>query len=248
MIAVRTADELKRLRKAGAVVAKTLAMLKKKVRPGITTGELDAAAEQFIRKSGARPAFLGYRGYPATICASINEEVVHGIPSGRIVRDGDILSIDVGVELNGYFSDAAITVPVRTVAAEAARLIAVTREALAQGIAQARAGGQVGDISAAVQACVEAAGFSVVREFVGHGIGAQLHEEPQIPNFGVPGQGAVLQPGMVLAIEPMVNAGVWRVEILADGWTAVTKDRALSAHFEHTVAVTDSDPEILTRE
>jgi len=246
MIPIKSTGELKKIRAACAIAAKTLAFLRKKIKPGITTRELDAAADVFIQQQGGVSAFLGYRGYPANICTSINEEVVHGIPSGRMLRPGDLISLDVGVELEGYFGDAAITVPVGQIAEPAQRLINVTKQALLEGIAQARKGNHVSDISHAVQKHAEAAGFSVVREFVGHGIGAQLHEEPQIPNFGSPGRGVAIHPGMVFAIEPMVNVGGWKVEVLADGWTAVTRDRQLSAHFEHTVCVTESDAEILT--
>ncbi|MDD5747081.1 MAG: type I methionyl aminopeptidase [Candidatus Omnitrophica bacterium] len=246
MIPIKSKQELIKIRKAGVQVAKTLRFLKSKVVPGITTRDLDEEAARFISRGGGKAAFLGYRGYPGHICTSINEEVVHGIPCGRILRDGDIISLDVGVEYEGYFGDAAITVPVGKVSAEAQRLIDVTREALYKAIDAARIGNHLSDVSCAVQQYVEAAGFSVVREFVGHGIGAHLHEEPQIPNYGVPGNGVVLEAGMVLAIEPMVNAGTWKVEVLSDGWTAVTKDKKLSAHFEHTIGITKDKAEIFT--
>lgn len=243
----KTKSELEKIKKASILVAKTLKLLKAKIKPGITTAELDAAAENFIRESGGIPAFKDYRGYPASICASINEQVVHGIPSGRILRDGDIISIDVGVKLDGFFGDAAITYPVGKINKQAKRLIDVTREALYQAINVARKGNYLSDISYAVQSYVEKAGFSVVRDFVGHGIGASLHEEPQIPNFGEPGCGPLLQAGMVLAIEPMVNAGSSQVVVLDDEWTAITRDRKLSAHFEHTVCVRDAEAEIFSR-
>ncbi|MFH2137797.1 MAG: type I methionyl aminopeptidase [Candidatus Omnitrophota bacterium] len=246
MIPIKSKNEIQKIRKAGQLVVKTLEYLKDKVKPGVTTREIDIESEKFIKKCGAKAAFFGYRGYPAHICISINEEIVHGIPGGRMLRDGDIVGLDFGVELEGYFGDAAITVPVGEIDKESQRLIDVTREALCKAIEVARKGNYLSDISHAVQQHVEKNGFSVVREFVGHGIGAKLHEEPQIPNYGTPGNGVKLEPGMVLAIEPMVNAGIWKVEILEDGWTAVTKDRKLSAHFEHTVCITEDDAEILT--
>ena len=246
MISIKTKSEIKKLRKAGLIVAKTLKYLKSKIKPGITTRQLDIEAENFIKKNKARPAFLGYHGYPGTICASINEEVVHGIPNERVLLEGDIISIDVGVEIDGYFGDAAITVGVGKVSEDAKRLMEVTRQALNKAIDIARKDVHLSDVSHAVQTFVEQSGFSVVRDFVGHGIGANLHEEPQIPNFGKPGSGVRLQPGMVLAIEPMVNAGTWKVEVLDDGWTAVTADDKLSAHFEHTICITNSKAEILT--
>jgi methionyl aminopeptidase len=218
------------------------------VRPGVSTKELDEFAEEFTEKHNARPAFKGYRGYPGSVCTSINQEVVHGIPSSsRKVRDGDILSLDFGVELDGYFADAALTVPVGKVAPERQKLLRVTRESLEQGIDKIRPGNRLGDVSSAVQQWVEKNGFSVVREFVGHGIGTKMHEDPQLPNYGSPGQGPRLQEGMVLAIEPMVNTGGPGVRILEDEWTAVTTDGSDSAHFEHTVAVTAKGPWILTR-
>ncbi len=243
----KTKSELAKIKKAGIIVAKTLKLLKAKIRPGITTKKLDNEAENFIRKSGAIPAFKGYRGYPATICASVNEEVVHGIPGGRILRDGDIISVDVGAELDGFFGDAAITYPVGRISKQAGKLIEVTREALYKAINAARKGNHLSDVSHAVQSHAEKAGFSIVRDFVGHGIGASLHEEPQIPNFGEPGYGLKLEAGMVLAIEPMVNAGTAKVVVLDDNWTAVTRDRKLSAHFEHTICVTNAEAEIFTR-
>jgi methionyl aminopeptidase len=227
-------------------VAKTIEMLRREVRPGITTAELDRLAEAFIRDHGARPAFKGYRGFPASFCPAINDEVVHGIPGSRELREGDIIGIDVGVEKDGFFGDAAVTVPVGKVSEEAERLLAVARESLAEGIAQARPGNRVGDISHAIQSCVERNGYSVVRALVGHGIGREMHEEPQVPNFGPPDRGPRLMVGQVLAIEPMVNTGGPEVVTRPDGWTVVTKDGGLSAHFEHTVAVGRQGPEILS--
>jgi methionyl aminopeptidase len=233
--------------KAGRLVGEVLTQLAATVRPGINTAELDEIAEKWIGKAGGTPAFKGYHGYPATICASINDEVIHGIPSGRRVLDeGDIISIDVGVSLDGYYGDSAVTLPVGRVSEEAAELLRVTEESLFKAIEHARPGARVSDIGHAVQQHVEAHGFSVVREFVGHGIGQRMHEEPQIPNYGEPGRGPRLAEGMVLAIEPMVNAGKAAVKVLGDGWTAVTRDKSLSAHFEHTVAVTAGEPWILT--
>jgi methionyl aminopeptidase len=212
----------------------------------VTTAELDRAAERLVIAAGADPAFKGYRGYPCTLCASVNEQVVHGIPSARALVEGDIISLDMGVKLNGFYGDSAVTVPVGRVAPEVATLLRVTQEALGKGIDRVRLGGRVSDIGHAIQQHVEASGFSVVREFVGHGIGAALHEEPQIANYGEPGRGPRLAEGMTLAIEPMVNMGRPAVRVLADGWTAVTRDGSLSAHFEHTVAVTKSGPLVLT--
>jgi methionyl aminopeptidase len=247
VIVCRSAAELERLREAGRLVGEVLTDLAARVGPGVTTAELDEAAEERIRRAGALPAFKGYHGYPATICASVNDEVIHGIPSARrVLNDGDIISIDVGASLGGYFGDSAITLPVGEVSDEAATLLRVTEEALYKAIELVRVGGRVSDIGHAVQQHVESYGFSIVREFVGHGIGQQMHEEPQIPNYGESGRGPRLAEGMVLAIEPMVNAGRAAVKVLADGWTAVTRDGSLSAHFEHTVAVTASEPWILT--
>jgi methionyl aminopeptidase len=247
VIICRSAAELERMREAGRLVGEVLAELSAMVAPGITTADLDEAAERRILAAGAVPAFKGYHGYPATICASINEEVIHGIPSGRrVLEAGDVISIDVGASLDGYYGDSAVTLPVGPVSEEAATLLRVTDEALHKAIARVRPGGRVSDIGHAVQQHVEAFGFSVVREFVGHGIGQRMHEEPQIPNYGEPGRGPRLAEGMVLAIEPMVNAGKAAVKVLADGWTAVTRDGSLSAHFEHTVAVTAGEPWILT--
>ena len=247
MIVCRSAAELEKMRGAGRLVGEVLTALSAMVTPGVATADLDALAEKMIADAGATPAFKGYHGYPATICASVNEEVIHGIPSGRrVLAEGDIISIDVGASLGGYFGDSAITLPVGRVSEEAALLLRVTEEALHKAIDCVRPGGRLYDIGHAVQQHVEAHGFSVVREFVGHGIGASLHEEPQIANYGEPGRGPRLAEGMTLAIEPMVNAGKPAVKVLADGWTAVTRDRSLSAHFEHTVAVTAGEPWILT--
>ncbi len=247
MIVCRSHDELEKMRAAGRLVGEVLTELSAMVAPGVTTADLDEAAEKRIRQAGAMPAFKGYHGYPATICASINEEVIHGIPSGRrILNEGDVISIDVGASLDGYYGDSAMTLPVGQVSEEAARLLRVTEESLLKAIERVKVGGRVSDIGHAVQKHVEAFGFSVVREFVGHGIGQRMHEEPQVPNYGEPGRGPRLSEGMVLAIEPMVNAGKPAVKVLADGWTAVTRDSSLSAHFEHTVAVTADGPWILT--
>jgi methionyl aminopeptidase len=235
------------MREVGRLVGDVLAELSAHVRPGVTTADLDAMAERRIAAAGATPAFKGYHGYPATICTSINDEVIHGIPSARrVLREGDVVAIDCGASLGGYFGDSAVTLPVGRVSDEAATLLRVTEEALYKAIGQARPGARVSDIGHAVQRHVEAAGFSVVREFVGHGIGEKMHEEPQVPNYGDPGRGPRLLAGMVLAIEPMVNAGKPAVKVLADGWTAITRDGSLSAHFEHTVAVTAGEPWILT--
>ncbi len=234
------------MRRAGNLVAKTIAMLKDAVRPGITTGELDKLAEGIIRKHGGIPAFKGYYGFPGSICASVNEEVVHGIPGIRKLKSGDIISIDIGTIVEGFYGDAAVTLPVGDISEEAQRLLSVTEGSLMAGIEQVRAGNRLSDISNAVQVFAEGKGFSVVRDYVGHGIGRNMHEDPQIPNFGPPGRGPRLEPGMVLAIEPMVNVGSYRVETLEDNWTVVTADRSLSAHFEHTVAVTEDGPVILT--
>ncbi len=246
MIVCKSAVEIDRMKTANRLVADLLAELRKAAVPGVTTAELDALAEERIRAAGGTPAFKGYRGYPATICASVNDQVIHGIPSARALVDGDILSIDVGAVIDGFYGDAAITVPVGSISERAAELLRVTEESLYKGIEQARVGARVSDIGHAVQRHVEAHGFSVVREFVGHGIGSAMHEEPQIPNYGEPGRGPRLADGMVLAIEPMINIGKPAVKILADGWTAVTRDGSLSAHFEHTVSVTSDGPVILT--
>jgi methionyl aminopeptidase len=246
MINIRSQREIEQLRKANAIVAEVFQRLQGKVVPGITTGELDQIAEEHIRSKGAIPAFKGYRGFPATLCISINQEVVHGIPNHRKLKEGDVVSLDVGVNLNGYFGDAAITLPVGEVDQEAKRLLEVTERALYIGIEKARAGNRLFDISFAIQQWVESHRFSVVRDFVGHGIGKGHHEEPQIPNFGPPHQGPRIENGMVFALEPMVNEGTYEVRILSDGWTVVTADGKRSAHFEHTIAITDGEAEILS--
>jgi methionyl aminopeptidase len=247
VIVCRSAAELEQMHEVGRLVAEVITELSAQVAPGVSTADLDALAEKRIVQAGATPAFKGYHGYPASICASINDEVIHGIPSGRrVLREGDIISIDVGASLGGYFGDSAVTLAVGQVSEETATLLRVTQEALDKAIERARPGNRVSDIGHAVQHHVEAYGFSVVREFVGHGIGQRMHEEPQVPNYGEPGRGPRLTEGMVLAIEPMVNAGKPAVKVLGDGWTAVTRDGSLSAHFEHTVAVTAGDPRVLT--
>lgn len=244
---LKSRDEIAHIREACAVVRAVLAELVEAVRPGVSTAELDRLAESRARTLGAAPAFLGYRGYPASVCISVNEEIVHGIPSAkRLLVEGDIVGIDFGAVLGGFYGDAAISVGVGGISAAAQRLLDVTRESLARAIGAAQPGRRIGDIGAAVQDFVEAQGFSVVRDFVGHGIGRNLHEPPHVPNYGTRGTGDLLLPGMVLAIEPMVNAGVPETSLLGDGWTAVTADGALSAHFEHTVVITQEGPEILT--
>lgn len=248
MIPILKREELELMRRAGGLLAAVTRQVSAAVKPGITTAELDSLAEGLIRGAGAVPAFKGYKGYPATLCASVNEEVIHGIPGARRLAEGDIISLDLGLIYKQMFSDMAVTVGVGRISPEARRLIQVTRNSLTEGIKKARVGNRLSDVSHAVQSYVEKNGFSVVRQFVGHGIGRCLHEEPEVPNFGRPGRGALLQPGMALAIEPMVNAGTWECDILEDGWTAITTDGELSAHFEHTIAVTDGDPEILTKE
>lgn len=246
MIILKSDRELALMREAGRIVAETLALVEKAVAPGLTTKEINDLAESYILKRGAYPSFKGYRGFPASICASVNEEVVHGIPGLRRLEEGDIISIDVGAIFEGYHGDAAITVPVGKVRPEVERLLRVTREALWLGIEKARAGGRLSDISHAIQTHAEKNGYSVVREFVGHGIGRTMHEEPQVPNYGRPGRGPRLVPGMTLAIEPMVNQGRPEVRVLANGWTVVTQDGSYSAHFEHTVAITADGPKVLT--
>jgi methionyl aminopeptidase len=247
MIILKSDEEVSKIRIACEIVAETLNVLKANVRPGVTTEELDRIAEEKIIEKGGKPAFKGYRNFPATLCASVNSEVVHGIPSKKnVLEEGDIIGLDLGAIYDGFYGDAAITVPVGKIEKEAEKLIRVTEESLYKGIEQAKIGNRLSDISHAVQRHVEASGYTVVRDFVGHGIGRSLHEEPQIPNYGDPGQGPRLKKGMVLALEPMVNAGKCSVNILADKWTVVTKDGSLSAHFEHTIAITDQGPVILT--
>lgn len=242
MIILKTPDEIEVMAQASRVVAEALEVVAQAVRAGVTTEELDRIAEDAIRARGATPAFKGYRGYPKTLCASVNEQVVHGIPSKRKLKDGDIIGLDLGAIVGGFYGDSAVTVAVGSIEEAVARLVRVTEEALYLGIKQAVVGNRLSDISHAIQRHVEAAGYSVVTEFVGHGIGRQLHEEPQVPNYGKPGQGPRLQPGMVLAIEPMVNMGESAVRVLDDRWTAVTVDGSLSAHFEHTIAIQPSGP------
>jgi methionyl aminopeptidase len=246
MIVRRSQAEIVKLRRANQLVGTVLAKLRSMVAPGVTTEELDAVAESMVREAGGTPAFKGYHGYPATMCISVNEQVVHGIPSRRPLVAGDIVSLDMGAVLEGYYGDSAVTVPVGEISAQAKELLRVTEEALFRGIDAVRPGARVSDIGAAVQQHVEAAGFSVVREFVGHGIGTSLHEEPQVPNYGPGGSGPRLAEGMVLAIEPMVNVGSPKVKVLSDDWTADTVDGSLSAHFEHTVVVSADGCEILT--
>ena len=247
MIIVKSPTEIEIMRGPNRIVGELLVYLKAFVKPGITTGELDKKAEAFIRKRGGIPAFKGYSGFPATICASINEEVVHGIPGKRELKEGDIIGIDLGAIKDGFYGDAARTFPVGKVDGASKKLMDVTEASLRKGIAQAVAGNRLYDISHAVQTHVEAAGFSVVRDFVGHGIGRQLHEDPQIPNYGSPHQGPLLEEGMAIAIEPMVNQGTWQVKVQGDGWTVVTADGKRSAHFENTIVITKNGPEILTR-
>jgi methionyl aminopeptidase len=248
LIRLKTNEEIEQIHAAGEIVAGVLELLSSHVESGMTTEELDRLAESYIRDhEGAEPAFKGLYGFPATLCTSLNEEVVHGIPSAsRRLSDGDLISADVGVKLGGLFADAAVTIPVGEVGPEAERLLRVTREALDLGVAEARPGARLGDVGAAIQEHVEEAGFSVVRELVGHGVGHEPHEEPHVPNFGRRGRGEVLEPGLVIAIEPMVNGGARHIRTLADGWTVVTADGSLSAHFEHTVAVTTAGPRVLT--
>ena len=247
MIVCKSSSELQQMRAANALVADVLAELRAMVEPGITTRELDTVAETYVLAAGAVPAFKGYHGYPATLCASVNDAVVHGIPSSRPLVEGEIVSLDMGVVLSRFYGDAAVTVPVGTISEQAAKLLRVTEEALARSIDRARPGGRGSDLGHAVQQHVESNGFSVVREFVGHGIGTSLHEEPQIPNYGQAGHGPRLTEGMVIAIEPMVNVGKPGVRVLDDGWTAVTCDGSLSAHFEHSVAITKDGPVVLSR-
>ena len=249
MIVLKTNRELNLMREACRISAGALRVAGEAVEPGVTTEEIDRLAYQYIISQGAKPNFLNYAGFPATACISINDEVIHGIPSKkRVLRQGDIVSIDLGATINGYNGDNAATFAVGSISPEAERLINTTRESLYEGIRAAVAGGRIGDISSAVQRYCEERGFSVVRDYVGHGVGAKLHEDPSVPNFGTPGRGVRLLPGMTIAIEPMINAGGWEVKRLSDGWTVKTKDGSLSAHFEHTVAITNDGPRILTVE
>lgn len=246
MILIKSQDELACMREAGRIVADILGLLKDKIAPGVTTLELDSIAERECKRRGAKPAFKGYGGFPFSLCASPEDRVVHGFPNTRPLVEGEILSIDFGVILNGFYGDSAVTLPVGAISSEKQRLLDVGQRALELGIEQATVNNRLFDISHAIQNYVEKCGFSIVREFVGHGIGRGLHEDPQVPNFGPPGQGPLLRHGMVLAIEPMINAGKAGVKVLQDGWTAVTVDSKPSAHFEHTVAITDEGPRILT--
>jgi methionyl aminopeptidase len=247
MIVLKSSQEVARMREAGRIVAEVLACLREKVAPGVTTAELDAVAHRIIVGYGAKPSFKGYRGFPASLCVSVNEEIVHGIPGKRVLREGDIVSLDVGAIYRGYQGDAAITLGVGKVNGTAQHLMEVAAEALQAGIAQSRFGKRTGDISWAIQRCAERNGYSVVREYTGHGIGREMHEDPQIPNFGDRGRGVRLKPGMTFALEPMVTVGDYHTSVLDDNWTVVTRDGQLSAHFEHTIAVTEGEPEILTR-
>lgn len=247
MIILKSPEEIEKMASASRVVAETINALKEIIKPGITTKDIEKFVDRKIDEHGAVSAFMGYRGYPSSVCTSVNDQVVHGIPSGLVLKEGDIISIDIGVYKGGYFGDAAITLPVGRISPEAERLIRVTEDSLYAGIEKARRGNRVSDISHAIQNNVETHGFSVVKTFVGHGIGRSLHEDPQVPNFGAPGRGPRLMEGMTLAIEPMVNAGTYDVNILEDGWTAVTADGRLSAHYEHTVAITKNGPRILTK-
>ncbi len=246
-IIIKSPREINLMRQAGRIVAQILGILVEAIKPGITTKKLDEIAEEEVKKYGAIPSFKGYRGFPASICTSVNEEVVHGIPGERVLKEGDIISLDFGAIYKGFHGDAAVTVGVGKISSEAERLIKTTQEALEAGIAAAREGAHLSDISAAIQFCAESNGFSPVREYVGHGIGREMHEAPQIPNFGPPGRGPVLKRGMTLALEPMLNAGDWHTKVLSDRWTVVTADGSLSAHFEHTIAITEGEAEILTK-
>ncbi|MCX5703509.1 MAG: type I methionyl aminopeptidase [Candidatus Omnitrophica bacterium] len=246
MIPLKSERDLQMLRKSGKVLAGVMNKLQALIKPGILTSEIDRLAEELVLGESAQPAFKGYKGFPATVCVSINEEIVHGIPGNRKLKEGDIVSLDLGINYQGYFTDTAVTIGLGRINRSLKELIDVTRKSLSEGIKQARLNNNLSDISFSIQKYVEKHGFSVVRQFVGHGIGYKLHEEPEIPNFGRPHQGPRLKNGMVFAIEPMVNMGTWESEILDNGWTAVTKDRLASAHFEHTVAITERGPEILT--
>ena len=247
MIVLKSAEEIQAMQKAGKVVAQAHELVRELIRPGVTTLDLDRAVEEFLLRQNAIPAFKGYQGYPASICASVNEVVVHGIPSKDVVlQEGSIISVDIGAFVDGFCGDSAWTYPVGEVGPEVQLLLQTTEEALFQGIEQARVGNRLSDISHAVQKCAEGRGFSVVRDFVGHGIGRNMHEAPQIPNFGPPGRGPRLKSGMTLAVEPMVNMGSYHVQVLEDNWTIVTRDSKWSAHFEHTIAITDDGPVVLT--
>ena len=246
-ITIKSAQELDAMRHAGSIVGATLTLLKRTVEPGITTRELDNIAYKEITSHGAKPTFKGYRGFPGSICASVNEEIVHGIPGKRVLKEGDIFKVDVGATIDGFIGDAAVSIPVGEVSQEAIDLMDATRLSLEEGIKAAQPGNRIGDIGAAVQTYSEARGYAVVREFVGHGVGRFLHEDPQVPNYGQPGRGQLLRAGMCIAIEPMLNLGDWHTRILDDDWTVVTADGLLSSHFEHTIAITEDGPEILTK-
>ncbi len=247
MVILKLPEEIEKARASNRIVAEVLSRLREKVKPGVKTKDLDKYAEEIAEKRGAKPAFKGYHGFPHSLCISINEVVVHGMPSERVLVEGDIVGLDFGVYYQGFYGDATITLPVGKVTENATRLMQVTEQSLYAGIEQAVSGNRLGDISATVQKVAEGAGYSVVKDFVGHGIGKNLHEEPQIPNFGQKGRGIELKRGMILAIEPMVNEGQYKVKIQPDGWTVVTKDGSLSAHFEHSIAITDNGPDILSR-
>ena len=246
-ITIKSPQEMQAMRRAGKIVGATLSVLREALRPDMKTRDLDAIANREIRRLGGKPAFKGYRGFPATICTSVNEEIVHGIPGGRTIKEGDLVKMDVGAVVDGFIGDAAMTVGAGEISDEARELIEVTRLALEEGIKASVEGARVGDIGEAIQTFAESKGYSVVREYVGHGIGRFLHEEPQVPNYGPPGRGPLLRQGMTIAIEPMVNIGDWHTRLLDDQWTVVTADGTLSAHFEHTIAITDAGPEVLTR-
>jgi methionyl aminopeptidase len=246
-IKIKSAEEIEPIRKACAIVAWVLERIGTEVKPGITTEYLDSCAERLIREKGAVPVFIGYRGYRHATCLSVNEEIVHGIPGKRVLREGDIIGVDVGTKIDGFCGDTAATFPVGKIAKKTAKLLKAGKLALKAGIRQARAGNYLGDISAAIERVAKGNGYSVVRELYGHGIGADLHEDPLIPNFGRPGEGPKLKPGMVLAIEPMLNVGGWKIRTLEDGWTVVTEDRSLSCHFEHTILIREGEPEVLTK-
>ncbi|HZA24877.1 MAG TPA: type I methionyl aminopeptidase [Dehalococcoidia bacterium] len=245
-ITIKSPQELEAMGRAGSIVGATITLLKRSVEPGMTTRDLDNIAYKQITSMGARPTFKGYRGFPASICTSVNEEIVHGIPGNRVLKDSDIIKMDVGATIDGFIGDAAVSVAVGKVAQEAIDLMEATRRSLEEGIKAAQPGNRIGDIGAAVQTYAESRGYGVVREFVGHGVGRFLHEDPQVPNYGQPGKGQLLRPGMCIAIEPMLNIGDWHTRILDDQWTVVTADGSLSAHFEHTIAITEDGPKVLT--
>ncbi len=247
MIIYKSEEEIRAMRESNKIVATVLAEIKPLIKPGVRTEELDEYANTKAREMNAVPAFKGYRDYPSSLCTSINEEIVHGIPSSRVLKEGDIISLDFGVAYKGYYGDAAVTYPVGEISSQSKKLIETAEQSFYKGFEQMKAGNRISDISHAIQSYVESQGFSVIRNFVGHGIGLSLHEEPQVPNFGSPGKGVKIREGLVLALEPMISVGNWEVQILDDGWTAITKDRSLSAHYENTVAVTNNGPEILSK-